>query len=63
MDPTQTQYPAWGSGGPASNATYAGGGGGVQPHHGLIGMVVFAAAVLILLDHLGFKFAFTAGKR
>ena len=62
-DPTQVQYPAWGSGGPAPNSSTLTGVGGVQPHHGLIGLVVAAAAVLIILDHIGFKFAFTAGKR
>lgn len=36
---------------------------GVQPHHGVVGLVLIAVALLIVLDHLGFRFAVTAGKR
>lgn len=36
---------------------------GLQPHHGAIAMVLFAVAVLFLLDRAGFRFAVTAGKR
>lgn len=34
-----------------------------QPHHGVVGLVLIAVAVLILLDRVGFRFAVTAGRR
>ena len=46
----------------------SGGGGGamsggtVQPHHGLIGIVLFSVLVLFLLDKAGFRFAVTVGR-
>lgn len=33
------------------------------PHVGVIGLVLIAAAILIILDRAGFRFAVTAGKR
>lgn len=36
---------------------------GVQPHHGPICLVLFAVAVLFVLDRAGFRFAVTAGRR
>lgn len=38
------------------------GGGGVQPHHGLIGIVLLAVLVLFLLDRAGFRFAVAVGR-
>lgn len=38
-------------------------GMGAQPHHGAIGLVLLAVAVLFLLDRAGFRFAVTAGRR
>lgn len=38
-------------------------GGAVQPHHGLVGIVLLAVLVLFLLDKAGFRFAVTVGKR
>jgi hypothetical protein len=35
----------------------------VQPHHGLIGIVLIAVAILILLHLAGFRFAVAVGKR
>ena len=35
----------------------------VQPHHGVIGLVLLAVLALIVLDRVGFRFAFTAGRR
>lgn len=58
--PTLTQAPAYGSGAPGGSVGTA---GAIQPHHGLIGIVITAAAVIVILDYIGFKFAFTAGKR
>ena len=37
--------------------------GGLEPHHGVIGLVLVALAALFLLDRAGFRFAVTAGKR
>ena len=37
--------------------------GTVAPHHGLIGIVLLAVAVLFLLDKAGFRFAVTVGRR
>ena len=51
---------------PPSNANaniVAGAGVGVQPHHGVIGLVLFAVLVLLVLDRVGFRFAVTAGRR
>jgi hypothetical protein len=39
------------------------GGGGVQAHHGTIGLVLFAVLILFLLDRAGFRFAVTVGRR
>jgi hypothetical protein len=36
---------------------------GLQPHHGPICLVLFAVAVLFVLDRAGFRFAVTAGRR
>lgn len=52
----------------AQAPTVLGGGrtalsGRVQPHHGLIGLVLLAALVLIVLDRAGFRFAVTVGRR
>lgn len=46
-----------------ANGAMLGLGQGVQPHHGVIGMVAVAVLVLFLLDRAGFRFAVTAGKR
>lgn len=35
----------------------------LQPHHGLVGLVLIAGLVIIVLDRAGFRFAVTAGKR
>lgn len=35
----------------------------LQPHHGVIGLVLLAVIVLFLLDRAGFRFAVTAGRR
>lgn len=57
--PTLTSAPSKGSG--------MGGGsfsvGTVQPHHGLVGIVVVAVGVLFLLDRAGFRFAVAVGKK
>jgi hypothetical protein len=37
--------------------------GSVQQHHGVIGIVLLAALVLVALNQLGFRFAVTAGRR
>ncbi len=39
------------------------GGSGVQPHHGVIGLVLVAVLILWALDKFGFRFAVTAGRR
>lgn len=36
---------------------------GIEPHHGVIGLVIFAVVVLWALDKFGFRFAVTAGRR
>ena len=36
---------------------------GLQPHHGVVAMVLFAVLILFLLDAAGFRFAVTAGRR
>jgi hypothetical protein len=53
------------SGGSAQNANEAmiGTGAALQPHHGVIGLVLLAVLILFLLDRAGFRFAVTAGKR
>jgi len=53
------------SAGSAQNANQAiiGTGANLQPHHGVLAIVLFAVAVLFLLDRAGFRFAVTAGKR
>lgn len=38
-------------------------GGGIQPHHSILGVVLLALIGLWALDHFGFRFAVTAGKR
>lgn len=38
-------------------------GGGVQPHHSVIALVLIAVAILYALDKAGFRFAVTAGRR
>ena len=58
VTPTLVQAPTILSGG-------GGGGfasGSAQPHHGLIGIVLFSVLVLFLLDKAGFRFAVTVGK-
>jgi len=35
----------------------------MQPHHGVIGIVLLAVLVLFVLDRAGFRFAVTAGRR
>lgn len=47
---------------PNANASIVGAAAG-QAHVGVIGLVLIAVAILITLDHLGFRFAVTAGKR
>lgn len=47
---------------PSANAVVVGTAAG-GAHVGVIGLVLIAAAVLIALDQLGFRFAVTAGKR
>jgi hypothetical protein len=34
----------------------------VQPHHGLVGIVLLAVVVLLVLDRAGFRFAVTVGR-
>lgn len=47
-----------------ANGAYVGATGtGVQPHHSVICLVLFAVLVLYLLDRSGFRFAVTAGRR
>ena len=48
---------------PPPNANGTVGGGGVAPHHSVIAIVLFAVAVLFILDKAGFRFAVTAGRR
>lgn len=48
---------------PPANANAAIAGATTGPHVGVVGLVLIAAAILILLDQLGFRFAVTAGKR
>ena len=57
VTPTLVQNPV-GMGNPRSGFA-----SGVQPHHGLIGIVLVAALVLVVLDRAGFRFAVTAGRR
>ena len=48
-----------------SLGTVAGGGlrsGQQSPQHGVIAIIVLAAAVLYLLDRFGFRFAVTTGR-
>jgi hypothetical protein len=47
---------------PGANGLIAGAISGA-PHVGVIGLVLIAAAILIILDRAGFRFAVTAGKR
>jgi hypothetical protein len=35
----------------------------LEPHHGVIGIVLLAVLVLFILDRAGFRFAVTAGRR
>jgi hypothetical protein len=35
----------------------------VQPHIGVVGLVLFAVLILFVLDRAGFRFAVTAGGR
>lgn len=56
--PTLTQAPYTGRGGGGGLAA-----GNVQPHHGLIGMVLLATLVIFVLDKAGYRFFVTAGKR
>jgi hypothetical protein len=46
---------------PNANALAVGAASGA--HVGVIGLVLIAAALLIILDQLGFRFAVTAGRR
>lgn len=57
--PTLTQAPSAGSGklGSALNTN------SIQPHHGLIGLVLLSVLTLFLLDKIGYRFFVTAGKR
>ena len=57
VTPTLATAPNLGSGIMGSS------GAGVQQHHGVVGLVILAAAVLFLLDRAGFRFAVTAGRR
>ncbi len=57
VTPTLAQAPTAMGGRPALAA------GPVQPHHGLVGIVLLAALVLIVLDRAGFRFAVTVGRR
>lgn len=36
---------------------------GLDPRHGIIGLVLLAVLVLYLLDKVGFRFVFMAGRR
>ena len=45
------------------NSPGATAGVAVQPHHGLIGLVLVAVLILFLLDRAGFRFAVTVGKK
>ena len=47
----------------ANGNIVAGLGTSVEPHHGVIGLVLLAVIVLIVLDRIGFRFAVTAGRR
>lgn len=59
--PTLTQASSSGSGmGPGSLRGLA--AGAVQPHHGLIGIVLLAVLAVFVLDRLGFRFAVTVGR-
>lgn len=35
----------------------------IQPHHGLVAVVLVAVVAVYLLDRLGFRFAVTVGRR
>ena len=48
---------------PPPNANGVIAGASTGQHIGVIGLVLIAAAILIILDHLGFRFAITAGRR
>lgn len=58
--PTLTQAPSSGSGKLGSALST---GQGVQPHHGLLGLVLLSVLTLFLLDKVGYRFFVTAGKR
>ena len=38
-------------------------GGGMQPHHSVLGVVLLAIVGLYVLDRLGFRFAVSTGRR
>jgi hypothetical protein len=59
--PTQLQAVPNSSAGGTSSSPFA--GLSMQPHHGLIGLVLVAGLIIIVLDRAGFRFAVTAGKR
>lgn len=46
-----------------ANGAVAGIASSVQPHHGVISLVLVAVLILFLLDRGGFRFAVTAGRR
>lgn len=56
--PTLTQAPTMGSGANIGARLAS----AVQPQHGLIAIVLFSVAVLLLLDRAGFRFAVTVGR-
>ena len=56
--PTLTQAPTVGAGGSVSSRLAS----AVQPHHGLIGLVLVAVLVIVVLDRAGFRFAVTVGR-
>ena len=56
--PQLTAVPSSSAGGASPLANVS-----MQPHHGLVGIVLLAAILIIVLDRAGFRFAVTAGKR
>ena len=57
ITPTLTAAPA------AMSGRGNGLGAGLQPHHGLVGIVLVSVLILFLLDRAGFRFAVTVGRR
>jgi len=47
----------------ANGAAVGANAAGLEPHHGVVCLVLIAVAVLFILDRAGFRFAVTAGRR